>query len=76
MGFGGEAVVVAMGLTKKYLLYLLRWQLSTIILAPCVKYLSPRLGVILSTVAANLIGGLLFFWYDMHIVFHSKLKSR
>jgi hypothetical protein len=61
-----------MGLGKKYLLYLLRWQLSTVILAPCVQYLAPIMGPWGATVVANLIGGLGFFWYDYHFVFHRK----
>jgi len=51
---------------KKYLLYLLRWQLSTPILA-IVLILLVRLNTILATVIANLIGGLIFFWVDKFI---------
>ena len=47
---------------KKYILYLLRWQLSSPILAICLCYL--KLGTILNTIIANLIGGLIFFWVD------------
>lgn len=47
---------------KKYLLYLLRWQFSSPILALCLYYL--KLGTIWNTVIANLIGGLIFFWID------------
>ena len=46
---------------RKYALYLLRWQLSTPILAVCVYYLTRSLGVMWATIAANLIGGLIFF---------------
>ena len=42
---------------KRYALYLLQWQLSTPILAPCIKWLGPSLGWLWSTVIANLIGG-------------------
>lgn len=48
---------------KRYLLYLLRWQLSTPILALCVAYFI-SLGATWATIIANLIGGLLFFWVD------------
>ena len=49
---------------RKFLLYLLRWQLSTPILWIAVK----NLGVgISSTVIANLIGGAIFFWVDRFI---------
>jgi len=51
---------------KRYLLYLTRWQLSTPILALCVTYFA-RYGDITSTVIANLIGGLIFFWVDRYI---------
>jgi hypothetical protein len=59
-------------LTKRYLIYLLRWQLSTPILAPCVNYFAPSLGTMGATALANLIGGLLFFWWDRHFVFKRK----
>ena len=51
---------------KRYLLYLLRWQLSTPILAICIIYLA-FLGGTVATVVANLIGGLIFFWVDRFI---------
>jgi len=50
---------------KRYLLYLLRWQLSTPILAMCLMYL--QFGVTWNTIVANLIGGLIFFWVDRFI---------
>lgn len=55
---------------KRYLLYLLRWQLSTPILAFCLMYL--QFGVTWNTIAANLIGGLIFFWVD-RFIFTSKI---
>lgn len=54
-------------LLKRYLLYLVRWQLSTPILAVCVLWLTASLGATLTTVVANLIGGLIFFWIDRWI---------
>lgn len=51
---------------NRYGLYLLRWQLSTPILAICLVYFNP-LGSLWATVLANLIGGLLFFWVDKFI---------
>ena len=48
---------------KRYLLYLLRWQLSTPILAVCVSCFA-HLGSVTATIIANLIGGLFFFWID------------
>lgn len=50
-------------MVSRYLLYLLRWQLSTPILAVCLIYFKP-FGDLWSTVIANLIGGLIFFWID------------
>ena len=51
---------------KKYLLYLLRWQLSTPILAICLIWLAD-LGELWATVVANLIGGCLFYFVDKWI---------
>ena len=49
-----------------YILYLLRWQLSTPVLAVCYAYLATY-GTIFATIMGNLIGGLLFFWVDKQI---------
>lgn len=51
---------------KRFLLYLLRWEMSTPILAVCVKWLTP-LGYWGSAIVANLIGGVIFFWVDKQI---------
>ena len=48
---------------KRFLLYLLRWQLSSPILALWLLWLDP-LGVALATIIANLIGGCIFYWVD------------
>ncbi len=64
---------------RRFILYLVRWQLSTPILWLVVR----RLGVgIWSTVLANLIGGAIFFWVDRFIftshaieVWHLKEKG-
>lgn len=56
---------------KKYFLYLIRWQLSTPILY-LVLLLLPMIGIkdkLLITVIANLIGGLIFFWIDLLLIF-------
>ena len=55
-----------MALLKKYFLYLIRWQLSTPILAVCIVWFA-SLGATVSTVLANFIGGLIFFWVDRWI---------
>ena len=59
-----------MDLLKKYSLYLLRWQLSTPILAIVLKLLS-NMSTLMATIIANLIGGLIFFWVDK-IIFKKK----
>jgi hypothetical protein len=59
-------------LLKQYSLYLIRWQLSSPILALCLMYL--HFGVTLNTIIANLIGGLIFFWVDKFI-FTSKVTN-
>lgn len=51
---------------KKYFMYLLRWQLSTPILA-VVIYGLKGWPTILATIIANLVGGLIFFWVDKWI---------
>ena len=51
---------------KKYFLYLLRWQLSSPILF-AVLYILKDYHNIISTIVANLIGGLIFFWVDKFI---------
>lgn len=56
---------------KKYFLYLVRWQLSTPILAIALIWLNP-FGQWPATIAANFIGGLIFFWVDKFI-FTSKI---
>ncbi len=59
-----------MKLLKKYSLYLLRWQLSTPILAIVLKVLS-NMDTLTATIIANFIGGLIFFWVDK-IIFKKK----
>jgi len=49
---------------KRFIFYLLRWQLSTPILWLVVRHLGVG---IWSTVIANLIGGVIFFWVDKFI---------
>lgn len=53
---------------KTLIIYLLRWQLSGVVLAPVLALMTgnpvtqPR--VIFATIVANLIGGAIFFWID------------
>jgi hypothetical protein len=51
---------------KRYGLYLIRWQLSTPILALVLVWLS-HMNEWFATIVANLIGGLIFFWVDRFI---------
>jgi hypothetical protein len=51
---------------KKYLLYLVRWQLSTPILTVVIWWLAD-FSSFWQSVVANLIGGLIFFWIDKYI---------
>ena len=55
---------------KKYALYLIRWQLSTPILAVVVAYFA-YLGEWASAALANLIGGLIFYHVD-RLIFRDK----
>jgi len=56
---------------RRFLLYLIRWQLSTPILWLVVR----NLGVgIWSTIIANLIGGAIFFWVDRFIFTSSAIE--
>lgn len=51
---------------KEYALYLLRWQLSTPILA-IVMIIFGFVGTLVATIIANLIGGIIFYWVDRWI---------
>jgi hypothetical protein len=51
---------------KRYGLYLVRWQLSTPILAG-VLFALPQGDKITVTMIANLLGGFIFFWVDRFI---------
>ena len=53
---------------SQYLVYLFRWQLSTLTLWPCMVMLK-KLPTWLAVIIANLIGGLIFFWVDKLIIF-------
>lgn len=50
---------------KQYFLYLIRWQLSTPILALCLNLL--HFTTLTNTIIANLIGGMIFYWVDKYI---------
>lgn len=50
----------------RFVAYLIRWQLSTPVLALCM-WLMGGLDIILATVIANLIGGCIFYFVDKRI---------
>lgn len=65
---------------RRFILYLIRWQLSTPILWLVVRNLGAGLE---ATIIANLIGGSIFFWVDKFIftskaieVWHFKEKGK
>lgn len=49
----------------RFILYLIRWECSSPILALCLTTLN--LGTFWNTIIANLIGGCIFFWVDKYI---------
>lgn len=51
---------------KRFILYLIRWQLSTPILFLVINYL--EIGYLEKVVIANLIGGILFYQVDKKII--------
>lgn len=50
----------------RFVAYLIRWQLSTPVLALCM-WLMGGLDIILATVIVNLIGGCIFYFVDKKI---------
>ena len=62
-------------LLKRYVTYIIRWQLSTPILAFCIM-LFANVGTLWSTIIANFIGSLLFFWVDKFIFTSNKLEYK
>lgn len=51
---------------RSFLLYCIRWQLSTPVLAICWKF-EDIFGIIGATILANLIGASIFFFVDKQI---------
>ncbi|MBU1007108.1 MAG: hypothetical protein KKH08_05930 [Candidatus Omnitrophica bacterium] len=58
---------------RRFILYLIRWQLSTPILWLVVRNLGAGLW---QTVGANLIGGSIFFWVDKFIFTSKAVEMR
>jgi len=59
----------------QYALYLVRWQLSTPILALVLVWMANS-GKLTATIVANLIGGLIFFWVDKFIFTSRHLRAQ
>lgn len=66
---------------KRYFLYLIRWQLSTPLLAPIVAYFKHSTSIFgtredwIAATIANFIGGLIFFWVDSFIFTSKTLEA-
>lgn len=60
-------------MAKKYIFYLIRWQLSTPILAIVLSVLT-NMNEWVATIIANFIGGLIFFWVD-RFIFNNASKA-
>jgi hypothetical protein len=79
--YPGPEINVQGNMIRRYILYLIRWQLSTPILAPIVAYFeqSPSLfgsaDAWIGSAVANLIGGLIFFWVDRFIFTSERLGA-
>ena len=56
----------------KFILYLIRWELSTPVLALCLSFL--KFNTIINTIIANLIGGIIFYWIDK-CIFKKEIKE-
>lgn len=56
---------------KRFVMYALRWQASSLILAPCLMWLG-HLGAWPATIIANLIGACIFFMVDKYIFKEDK----
>lgn len=61
-------------MAKQYILYILRWQMSTPILA-LILWIMSDWSPIVSTIVANLIGGIIFFWID-RMIFCKNLNKK
>ena len=53
---------------QRFLMYLMRWQLSSPILVACLLLMTESIGVFWATILSNLIGGAIFYWVDKWIL--------
>lgn len=56
-------------------MYLLRWQLSTPILAVIILAFESNIGCIGATILANFIEGCMFYWVDKYIFLKHRHES-
>lgn len=52
----------------RFILYLVRWQLSSPILFACLIGLADKVGAFWATIISNLIGGAVFYFVDKRIL--------
>lgn len=60
---------------KRFLVYLLRWQLSTPIIALVTYLIVEECGALITAIIANLIGGVIFYKIDK-LIFSDKHGKR
>lgn len=58
---------------KRFILYALRWQLSTPVLWLCLVWMTAAWGEMVATIMANLIGACVFYMVDRRIF--NKIRS-
>ena len=51
----------------RFILYLIRWQLSGVVLYPVLLLMLPHTNELWATITANFVGGCLFFFVDRSI---------
>lgn len=60
---------------KRFVMYALRWQLSTPIYAMILYFVSDKLGYTSKTVLANFVGACIFYWVDKFIFLKHRHAS-
>jgi hypothetical protein len=58
---------------KKFILYVIRWQISSPILFICL-YFIPTQNILLKTIISNFIGAMIFYWIDK-LIFTKKKEE-
>lgn len=56
---------------KRFVIYAVRWQASSLVLAPCLMWLG-HLGAWTATIIANLIGAIIMYPMDKYIFKEDK----